>query len=204
MEEDQIYYLFPTPVLVFKYPYSYENELNFIREIELHEDQLMCSTINSQSKDTFILNKPKFKNIKDFIEIKLNYISKELFKYTSDLIITQSWINRSLPKESHGRHWHPNSVISGTMYLEIAEDSPPIRFHNSIVREISLDSTEPTEFNGTSYSLLPKKSDIIFFPSNLYHDVPENESNSSRISLSFNSWPKGSFGSEKYLTYVPN
>ena len=120
MNEDQIYYLFPTPVLVCKYPYSYEEELNYIRKIELHEDQLMNSTINSQSKNTFILNNHKFKRVRNFIESKINYISKELFKYTSELHLTQSWVNRSLPKESHGRHWHPNSVISGSWYLEIA------------------------------------------------------------------------------------
>lgn len=200
MDDNQIFYLFPTPLLVSHYPNSYDTELDCIKKLEFHKEQLDSDINNAQSVDTYVLNRPEFKNIKTFIEDKLNYFSKEVFKYSSELVITQSWVNISPFGKSHNRHSHPNSIISGVWYIEISETSPPIRFHNSIVREINLDTTETNEFNGITYALVPKKSDVIFFPSNLHHDVPKNEVDSLRISLSFNSWPKESFGNAKYLT----
>jgi len=200
MENNQFFYLFPIPLFISHYPNSYDSELDSIKKLEFHKEQLDSDINIAQSVDTYILNKPEFKNIKTFIEDKLNYFSKEVFKYSSELMITQSWINLSSFGKSHNRHSHPNSIISGVWYIDIADNSPPIRFHNSNVREINLDTTETNEFNGITYSLVPKKSDIIFFPSNLHHDVAKNEVNSPRISLSFNSWPKEHFGNAKYLT----
>ena len=38
-------------------------------------------------------------------------------------------------------------------------------------------------------------------PSPTPHFVPENTVDGERISLAFNTWPEGPFGSEKDLTY---
>jgi ectoine hydroxylase-related dioxygenase (phytanoyl-CoA dioxygenase family) len=48
-----------------------------------------------------------------------------------------------------------------------------------------------------------KKGELIIFPSNLWHSVPSNKSKIERISLSFNTWIKGSFGQKRELTYLP-
>lgn len=200
-DTDQLFCIFPTPILICKYENSYKEELEYIRnKVEFHEDQLSSNIISSQSKDTYILNKPQFKEVRKFIQTKLNKFSKEIFKYEDELVITQSWINLSNPGNTHNRHCHPNSIISGVWYVEMPDNSSPIRFHNSIVREINLNTSETNEFNGISYDLLPEKSSLILFPSNLHHDVVKNESNSDRISLSFNTWVNGNFGNKKYLT----
>ena len=41
------------------------------------------------------------------------------------------------------------------------------------------------------------------FPSHLMHGVPQNQSDDARISLSFNTWGKGSVGDKVSLTYLP-
>ena len=52
--------------------------------------------------------------------------------------------------------------------------------------------------------MLPmKRGELILFPSNLTHSVPVNNTEEERISLSFNSWPKGNMGDIKSLTYLP-
>ena len=52
--------------------------------------------------------------------------------------------------------------------------------------------------------MLPmKRGELILFPSNLSHSVPINQSDEERISLSFNTWPKGNMGDIKSLTYLP-
>jgi uncharacterized protein (TIGR02466 family) len=198
MDMDEIFSIFPTPVLVCNYPDSYEKELEYIKSIEFYKPNNPVVAV--QSEDNYILNNPELKKIRNFIQIKLNKFSKEILKYEDNLNITQSWINLSSLGKTHNRHSHPNSIISGVWYAEISEDSSPIRFHNSLVREISLNTIEANEFNGIEYTLMPKKSNIIFFPSNLHHDVLKNESDSIRISLSFNSWPEETFGNKLYLT----
>ena len=47
------------------------------------------------------------------------------------------------------------------------------------------------------------KGELIIFPSWIRHSVPINTKNSDRISLSFNTWAKGSLGTKDDLTYLP-
>jgi len=52
--------------------------------------------------------------------------------------------------------------------------------------------------------MLPmKRGELILFPSNLTHSVPLNQFEEERISLSFNTWPKGNMGDINSLTYLP-
>jgi ectoine hydroxylase-related dioxygenase (phytanoyl-CoA dioxygenase family) len=52
--------------------------------------------------------------------------------------------------------------------------------------------------------LLPLNSgELILFPSNLTHSVPENKADLPRISLAFNTFAKNSLGSIDSLTYLP-
>ena len=201
MSNDQLYSIFPIPVLLTKYPFSYEKEIEYVRTISFYEDQVSSSTISAQSKDNYILNKPEFEKVRNFIQTKLNEFSKEVFEYDEELTITQSWVNWSTKGNTHNRHSHPNSIISGVWYLEMPEDcKASIRFHNPVVREISLKTTGVNQYNGLDFNLLPQKSNLVFFSSNLHHDVLKNESDGDRISIAFNSWPKESFGNKQYLT----
>ena len=58
-------------------------------------------------------------------------------------------------------------------------------------------------FNSHNFSLAMNKGELILFPSNLQHSVPYNQSDEERISLSFNTWSKGSLGNIDSLTYLP-
>ena len=58
-------------------------------------------------------------------------------------------------------------------------------------------------FNSSYFTLPMNEGELILFPSNLQHSVPQNESDEERISLSFNTWAKGNLGNEKDLTYLP-
>jgi hypothetical protein len=45
-----------------------------------------------------------------------------------------------------------------------------------------------------------KDQELAMFPSYLRHSVPKNETKQTRVSLAFNTWAKGSLGSELNLT----
>ena len=208
-EKPVLLQLFPVPVLICTYKNDYTKELNWIRNHETDKDNVPTnyggkeSRSNRQSNETFILDKPELSNIRAFIEDKINFYTSNILASDSKLVITQSWLNKNGKGEYHAEHMHPNSMFSGVWYPKIDETMPPIKFVNSIKRDISITPLNYNQFNSTSFEIPMKSGELIIFPSNLLHSVAPNTSNNERISLSFNTWPKGSMGDIRSLTYLP-
>ena len=206
---DELLQLFPIPVLICPYPVDYSKELEWLKNCETRKNnesggiQHHNGTTNRQSEDTFLLDKPELANIRAFIEAKLHKFVTEIMASTDKLVITQSWLNKNKKGESHHEHVHPNSMVSGVWYPQIHEQLPPIQFRSRGQRDISLQTEKYNTFNSATFMLPMKRGELILFPSNLTHSVPVNNSEEERISLSFNSWPKGNMGDERSLTYLP-
>jgi uncharacterized protein (TIGR02466 family) len=206
--QDELLSLFPTPVLIAQYPLPYEKELEYIRALPCRRENKGGDAgnvihYNRQSEDTFVLDKPELSNIKAFIQSKIYKFVKEIMNSTDELVITQSWINKSGKGESHHEHVHPNSLVSGVWYPVINEQLPPIQFRSKSQRDVSLQCEKFNNFNSATFLLPMKAGELIIFPSNLTHSVPANQSETERISLSFNTWSKGSLGDMNSLTYLP-
>ena len=205
---DELMQLFPTPVLICQYPINYDKELEWIDGQECRKENkgggLGTTThYNRKSEDTFVLDRPELSNVRAFIEAKLHYYVTEIMASEDKLIITQSWLNKSKKGESHHEHVHPNSMISGVWYPQIHEQLPPIQFRSKQQRDVALSTKAYNTFNSATFMLPMKKGELILFPSNLTHSVPANQSDEERISLSFNTWPKGNMGDVSSLTYLP-
>ena len=205
---DELLQLFPIPVLICPYPTDYTKELEWIRNAETRKenkggDGQSYTHYNRQSEDTFVLDKPELANIRAFIEAKLHKFVTEIMASTDKLVITQSWLNKNKKGESHHEHVHPNSMVSGVWYPQIHESLPPIQFRSRGQRDVSLQTEKYNTFNSATFMLPMKRGELILFPSNLQHSVPTNQSDEERISLSFNTWPKGNMGDIKSLTYLP-
>ena len=206
---DELMQLFPTPVLICPYPVDYTKELKWIHNQECRKENQGGDAggqkihYNRQSEDTFVLDRPELANIRAFIEAKLHEFVTKIYASTDKLVITQSWLNKSKKGESHHEHVHPNSMISGVWYPQIHEQMPPIQFRSRSQRDVSLQTEKYNTFNSATFMLPMKRGELILFPSNLTHSVPVNNNEEERISLSFNSWPKGNMGDIKSLTYLP-
>ena len=206
---DELLQLFPIPVLICPYPVDYSKELEWLKNCETRKNSESSNikhyngTTNRQSEDTFLLDKPELSNVRAFIEAKLHKFVTEIMASTDKLVITQSWLNKNKKGESHHEHVHPNSMVSGVWYPQIHEELPPIQFRSKHQRDISLQTEKYNTFNSATFMLPMKRGELILFPSNLTHSVPVNNKEEERISLSFNSWPKGSMGDIKSLTYLP-
>ena len=207
---DELMQLFPTPLLICPYPVSYDKELEWICNQECRKEnkggdagQGQSIHYNRQSEDTFVLDSPELTNVRAFIESKLHEYVTKIMASTDKLAITQSWLNKSKKGESHHEHVHPNSMISGVWYPQIHEQMPPIQFRSRSQRDVSLQTEKYNTFNSATFMLPMKKGELILFPSNLTHSVPTNVGEEERISLSFNTWPKGNMGDIKSLTYLP-
>ena len=204
--KDELIELFPTPLSICSCPFDYSMELEWIKKQSFRKAHKNIETgqcLNRQSEDTFILDKPEMSRVRQFIEVKLKEFVSKIMGSDDEMVITQSWLNRNSKGESHHIHKHPNSMFSGVWYPQIYESSPPIRFTKTEERDVGFHVKDVNMFNSQSFLLNLKMGDLIFFPSNLIHSVSPNYSDEERISLSFNTWPKGNLGNEKDLTYLP-
>ena len=202
--KDELIQLFPTPLLICPCPFEYGVELEWIKKQKWErKNKLNKVELNHKSEDTFILDKPEMSRVRQFIELKLKEFIVNVMGSDSEMVITQSWLNKNMKGESNHEHEHPNSIISGVWYPKIHEQLPPIQFKTHKQRDVSLSIKNFNHMNSETFMLPMKMGELILFPSNLSHSVPANQSDEERISLSFNTWCKGSLGDEESLTYLP-
>lgn len=162
------------------------------------------------SLDKNILLTNELKSLKQTIEDKINYFLFEILKFKQGKIKhVRSWINLHKQGDFSQNHNHPNSFISGILYLNVPEfDSGKIYFSHP--EEISSFKTctvnplieEYNIFNSKLWTFEPKNNMIVIFPSHLSHSTGVNNSGENRHSLAFNYFLEGSFGENNKTTYM--
>ena len=161
---------------------------------------------NSTSNNNYIFD-DKLKEIKQFCEQQLKIYVEQVIvpKEELDFYITQSWLNITKPGEYHQDHCHANSIISGVFYIS-TEEGDKITFqdpNSKIKKLISFEDKEHIIWNSINYSVHSITNELILFPSWLDHGVEVNEkATTDRISLSFNTFVKGTLGKRTNLTEV--
>lgn len=199
---NNIYNLFPVPVV------EYDLERNFTdQELE----HFLCleketNLYNYNSVDTDILSHNKINDIGNFIKTKLQDYFVNVYQPRNklEIYITQSWINYSDPGQSHHKHAHPNSLISGVLYIDVDESVDNIKFHRndpSVIFHIPSDHNNI--WNSGYWKINNFCGQLLLFPSTLPHsvdEVPDSKKRLQRISLSFNSFVKGHLGNSKEYT----
>ena len=192
--------LFPTPVLFAKLPRKYtDDEVAFIQKCALN---ITKNTGNTTSLDRYVFEEPVFADLKTFVQFYVNYYINEIEspQLPVEAYITQSWLNFTQPGEYHHKHEHPNSYISGVLYINADPEKDKIHFYKNEYKRISLPTERYNQFNSHSWWFNVGTCDLVLFPSSLTHMVEQTESKDTRISLSFNTFLKGYIGHESSLT----
>jgi uncharacterized protein (TIGR02466 family) len=149
------------------------------------------------------LDESELKDVREFIEVYLKFYVSNVLECSDELRITQSWSNVCEKGKKHHEHIHPNSIVSGVFYFQVNEKLPPIEFRNPNTHTFTMDIEKQNNFNSATFLLPLNSGELILFPSNLAHSVPENVTDLPRVSLAFNTFAKGSLGSIQTLTYLP-
>jgi uncharacterized protein (TIGR02466 family) len=196
----ELHTLFPIPV--------YKSNINYMlntKEIE-YIDSVRASKSQDngtiQNGDHYVLDKKYFSGLKQLLQEHLNVYAKDILKYSCDLYITHSWLNINPKGTGHFSHTHVNSVFSGVFYIELSETSPGLTFFNDRKSIFQITPTEFNSFNSEFWTIDMKKGDIVLFPSNIYHEVAQNNSDAERISLAFNSFIRGNIGDLHKSNYI--
>lgn len=99
------------------------------------------------------------------------------------------WINIMPAGALHTMHIHPLSVISGTYYVQTPKNCSSIKFEDP--RMVGFMASPPRkakaqERNQRFIELKPQAGHLVLFESWMRHEVPQNQSDTERISISFN------------------
>ena len=196
--------IFPCPLYVTKRDSNSdsieEKEIEDIIKEGLYKD----GDLDHYTDNTYIFD-TKLKNLKEFCEKHIKIYVKEILnpKQELDFYITQSWLNVVEPGGGIQPHRHSNSIISGAFYQTV-EENDKICFHDPNDRRtkcmISIEPNEGNFFNTMGWFHPVKDNLLVLFPSWLEHSVEPNEkATKDRISISFNIFAKGIFGTKGRL-----
>ena len=197
--KEELIQIFPTPLLIIPYKESIDKELGYLKTLSYREQE---GNGNYRSDDSYLLRSEEFKNIKIFLGEAVDKFTTNILNSKQRLVITQCWANRNPKGSRHHEHVHPNSIVSGVMYFQINEKSPPIQFAKERQDGMKIDPEKFNHLNSESFLLGCKTGELILFPSSLKHSVPINHGEEDRISISFNTFCIDTLGSEKSLTHL--
>jgi uncharacterized protein (TIGR02466 family) len=196
----EVFGIFPTPVLKFNLDRDFtKEELDFVYlyEAKIPPPPYYVHLGNNATSDKKILEHAEMANLKSAIDECLSEWCKNVYNPINGdfkLKITQSWLNYTKPGEHHDRHYHPNSIVSGVLYIDTNPIKDQIIFNSGKMYDFYIPWKSLNQFNSMEASITIKKREIILFPSNINHSVPKNEGTNTRISLAFNSFFEGTLG----------
>jgi uncharacterized protein (TIGR02466 family) len=101
----------------------------------------------------------------------------------------QAWVNISPPGASNQDHYHANCNFSGVYYVSL--DAPQcgsifFRDPRTASRMMPFPATKQTPFTASEVRMPPEPGRLYIFPGWLEHGVEVNQSDSDRVSISFN------------------
>lgn len=189
--------LFPVPVAKLELGREFSSEeIDFVLNQNTHKN-----AGNTTSNDHYVLRNDTLSNLLEFIQKSLDQYLHEVHapKNETSLRITQSWLNYTKPTEWHHKHFHPNSFVSGVLYMKAARECDKIYFYNESYRQIDIATENFNLYNSKSWWFEVNAGDLLLFPSSLAHMVQVVTGEDTRISLSFNTFPVGKIGIENEL-----
>ncbi len=190
--------LFPTPVAGFELG----RDLSKVEREHLFNLETRPNQGNTTSVDNHILNKPELNSLAEFLNSSLQEYFNSVYapKHDANLCITQSWVNYTKPGQFHHKHAHSNSLISGVFYIQASKKIDKLHFFNEPYRQLTITPKDFNLYNSSSWWLAAVTGTLYLFPSSLQHMVEQVKGEDIRISLSFNTFPRGIIGDEIALT----
>jgi len=187
MDNTQLLALFPTPVLLIDNFISDNERLDLINHIKTLDYHLHGSlSINSRS--TF-----RGDNECALSEEIANRIQEQIDNFLEILGISSakldnSWVNVQGKGSQLLTHMHPNSKVSGSLYLNVDENSSKLYFYNPNPHNKFQYHVDETHFNYDFIYIKPKNCQLVLFPSWLEHGSNGEINNTEdRTVISFNS-----------------
>lgn len=208
--ETQYIPIFPTMLTRSRAPASIVNDSLFKKVFDIEwKDHLGKQPANNNgllSKSNYVLEDFDFlEDLKVWLDVQvINAFDKWGLVNTATPYITQSWFTKTYSGQDIHRHNHPNSLMSGVVYIKANKNSDHLFLSKPYVYQtLNFITQQENEFNSQTVKCTVESGDLIMFPSNLEHWFNHVEHNDIRISLAFNTFIEGYLGDEVRLTHLP-
>jgi uncharacterized protein (TIGR02466 family) len=200
--------LFPTPVFASQIPLEFSKVVPWLFKQEMLSEEVDSPNYGERSKNSYILDEPESKDLKNYILGLVNQYGKMLGYEYDSYRFGQSWVSYKHPGQHHTMHSHPNSLISGVFYFgEPTDKIPAIKFHKleggfnvSYLSPKLVKDKRELKYAQKEFSIEFTPGLLLLFPSYLHHSVPLNKTDKTRCSLAFNIVPTIGLGEETSLT----
>lgn len=180
--------LFPT--------YMFSSSIPQIDNVEIKKYAL---DLKSKIKSEIVSNRngwqsPSFNSTEHYqIKKVVDEISKRLELIYKNLDISRKpklanyWININGPTSYNERHNHTLSFFSCVYYVAVPKNSGDFIIERDDESKFFLQYFEKeNEHSAQAFMIEPTESQILIFPSWVYHSVGQNNSQDDRISIAFN------------------
>ena len=198
MMKPEMINLFAVPVAKSPIGKNYtDSELKYI-ESQLERPSKAIDNYASPNKN--VLAHDELKDLQTIIQQHLDNYFKAVYNTSNNvaLQITQSWLTLSRKGESHHSHTHPNSVVSGVLYVNVAGNDGINFYRNEENLWFELEPSETNYYNSYKIHVATKVGDLVLFPSSVKHGVNKVTEDIKRVSLSFNTFFSGEMGNPEF------
>ena len=193
--------LFPTPLLSYEVEME-EGERSFL--LSQYPDKVVPNAGNSSSKDSRILDNVEVRGLKEKLQFAVNDAFNRVHTPRLDcgLNITQSWLNFTTKEQFHHRHNHPNSFYSAVLYIKACEEDNITFYNPHHLNSYEIYPTQYDLYNSSSWQVPVRENLLLIFPSTTPHSVDTTKHDNMRVSLSFNTFLRGEFGTSSSLNHL--
>ncbi|MEM7170595.1 MAG: 2OG-Fe(II) oxygenase family protein [Pseudomonadota bacterium] len=186
--------VFPTLIWIFDLPAEVRDRINPQMRQDL--DRMTAPRpplkpgTNWQTEGT-LHEWPQFAELTALVHKAAQSVLDKMAVEYDDTVITGSWANISPPGVPHPAHIHPNNLLSAVYYLSAPEGGNTIFFHDPRpqIEIMAPHYKNRNQFNSTLQHVEVSDGRLVMFPAWLVHSVPPNNSQSLRMSISFNILP---------------
>jgi len=193
-EHTEVFPVFPT--FIHKGRIISDADIDNLQKLLIELRQKEDSNIEFWQSTDLLHEDVNFKNLAELILHETDKILNGYSVIRDSHYISGMWGNIHAPNVAHAAHIHPNSYLSGVLYLNTPTDCGPLIFHDprpaSNIIEFAYESYNIR--NGKTVIELPEKGKMLIWPSWLMHGVELGRSQEKeyRISIAFNVMLKGS------------
>ena len=175
-------------------------EYAYNQEKKEKEDGIIASEISNRGG--WQTSNPNFFTTDESFQVYFNWITEKMKEYIDfmdfdlsqgfDVVLKTMWFNINRKGNYNISHHHPNSQISGVLWIKTPPDCGMIGFENPqeydeyVFHTLQKQKLIDEYFSCGNYKVVPKEGMMIMFPAHMRHYVQENKSDEDRISLAFN------------------
>jgi uncharacterized protein (TIGR02466 family) len=132
---------------------------------------------------------PAFDDLRRLLDKHVKAFAADAFLDCGKLKLDSLWVNILKPGGVHTGHIHPNSIVSGTVYIVVPAGAGPLKLEDPrlplMMAAPPRQADAPEELQTFHYAA-PAVGTVFIWESWLRHEVPQGTAKSERISISFN------------------